>query len=117
MSADLVRLDAAELAERIRAGEVSSEEATTAALQRIEDVDGAVNAFLHVSADEALATARDVDQRRRAGEDLAPLAGVPIALKDIVVTRGIPTTVGSKMLESWVPPYDATLVERLRAAG
>ncbi|NKY39579.1 Asp-tRNA(Asn)/Glu-tRNA(Gln) amidotransferase subunit GatA [Cellulomonas septica] len=117
MSADLTRLSAAALADALAAGETSSVEATQAHLDRIAAVDGAVHAFLHVSADEALATAADVDARRAAGEDLHALAGVPIAVKDVVVTKGLPTTAGSKILEGWVPPYDATLVERIRAAG
>jgi aspartyl-tRNA(Asn)/glutamyl-tRNA(Gln) amidotransferase subunit A len=114
---DLTRLPAAELAERLAAGEVSSVEATQAHLDRIAAVEPAVHAFLHVSADDALATARDVDARRAAGEDLHVLAGVPIAVKDIVVTRGMPTTAGSRILEGWVPPYDATITTRLRDAG
>jgi len=116
-SDDLTRLSAAALAERLAAREVSSVEATRAHLDRIAAVEPAVHAFLHVSADEALATAAEVDARRAAGADLHPLAGVPIAVKDVVVTRGMPTTAGSKILEGWVPPYDATLVERIKAAG
>lgn len=114
---DLTRLSAAALAERLTSGDVSSVEATRAHLDRIAAVDGVVHAFLHVSADEALATAADVDARRAAGDELHPLAGVPIAVKDVVVTKGLPTTAGSRILEGWVPPYDATLVERIKAAG
>lgn len=114
---DLTRLSAAALAERLAAGEVSSVEATRAHLDRIAAVDGVVHAFLHVSAEKALATAADVDARRAAGDELHPLAGVPIAVKDVVVTEGLPTTAGSRILEGWVPPYDATLVERIKAAG
>ena len=114
---ELVRSSAADLAAALRSGEVSSVEVTQAHLDRIGAVDGAVHAFLHIAQDDALATARGVDARRLAGEELHPLAGVPIAVKDIVVTRGMPTTAGSKILEGWIPPYDATLVERLRAAG
>ncbi len=114
---DLTRLSAAQLADVLAAGEVSSVEATQAHLDRIAAVDGDVHAFLHVSDEDALTTARDVDARRAAGEELHALAGVPIAVKDVVVTKGMPTTAGSKILEGWVPPYDATLVERLRAAG
>ncbi len=114
---DLTRLSAAALAERLAAGEVSSVEATRAHLDRIAAVDGVVHAFLHVSEETALATAADVDARRAAGEELHPLAGVPIAVKDVVVTKGLPTTAGSRILQGWVPPYDATLVERIKAAG
>ncbi|MBD9699953.1 Asp-tRNA(Asn)/Glu-tRNA(Gln) amidotransferase subunit GatA [Flavimobilis sp. GY10621] len=114
---DLTRLSAAALSEKLTAGEVTSVEVTQAHLDRIDAVEGAVHAFLHVSDDVALATAADVDARRAAGQSLHPLAGVPIAVKDVVVTEGMPTTAGSKILEGWVPPYDATLVERLKAAG
>ncbi len=117
MSDDLTRISAAALADRLQAGEVSSVEATRAHLDRIAAVEPAVHAFLHVSDEDALATAADVDARRAAGETLHPLAGVPIAVKDVVVTKGVPTTAGSKILEGWVPPYDATLVERIKAAG
>ncbi len=113
---DLTRRTAADLAAALRSGEITSVELTQAHLDRIAAVDGAVRAFLHVSAEHALATARDVDARRSAGETLPDLAGVPIAVKDVVVTRGIPTTAASKILEGWVPPYDATLVEKLHAA-
>ena len=116
-STDLTRLTAADLAASLATGEVSSVAATQAHLDRIAAVDGAVHAFLHVNTDEALAAAADVDARRAAGEELGPLAGVPIAVKDVVVTKGQPTTAGSKMLEGWLPPYDATIVQRLRAAG
>ncbi|MDM7856539.1 Asp-tRNA(Asn)/Glu-tRNA(Gln) amidotransferase subunit GatA [Cellulomonas alba] len=114
---DLTRLSAAALADRLAAGDVSSVDATQAHLDRIAAVDGAVHAFLHVSAEQALDTARDVDGRRARGEELHALAGVPIAVKDVVVTEGLPTTAGSRILEGWVPPYDATLVSRIKAAG
>jgi aspartyl-tRNA(Asn)/glutamyl-tRNA(Gln) amidotransferase subunit A len=117
VNADIVRLDAAELADRLTAGELSAEEATRAHLERIAVVDEAVHAFLHVAEDAALAAARAVDERRRAGERLGALAGVPVAVKDVVATKGMPTTAGSRMLEGWVPPYDATLVRRLKEHG
>ncbi|ROR72016.1 Asp-tRNA(Asn)/Glu-tRNA(Gln) amidotransferase subunit GatA [Bogoriella caseilytica] len=116
-STELTRLSAAELAERLRAGDVSSTEATRAHLDRIVAVDGPVHAFLNVDADGALAAAEKVDADRAAGKDLPALAGVPIAVKDVVVTHGQVTTAGSKMLEHWVPPYDATVTRLLREAG
>ena len=114
---DLIRQSAATLASAIAEGEVTSREVTQAHLDRIAEVDDRVHAFLHVDADGALATADDVDARRSAGEPLGPLAGVPLALKDILAMKGVPTTCGSRILEGWRPPYDATIVERLRAAG
>ena len=113
---DWTRASAARMAAAMKAGEVTSVEITQAHLDRIAAVDGDVNAFLHVDAEGALATAREVDAARAAGEDLPALAGVPIALKDLVVTEGMPTTAGSRILEGWVPPYDATVTTRIRAA-
>ncbi len=117
MPTDLTRLSAAELGAGIAAGEISAVDATRAHLDRIAAVDGRVHAFLHVDADGAIAAARGVDEAIGRGEKLGPLAGVPIAVKDVLTTRGLPTTAGSKILEGWIPPYDATLVARLRAAG
>lgn len=117
MTNDITRLSASDLASALAGKDVSSVEATQAHLDRIAAVDGDLHAFLHVSAQEALATAAEVDAKRAAGEELHPLAGVPIAVKDVVVTKGLPTTAGSKILKNWVPPYDATLVERIKAAG
>ncbi|WP_432570659.1 Asp-tRNA(Asn)/Glu-tRNA(Gln) amidotransferase subunit GatA [Kineococcus sp. SYSU DK005] len=122
---ELVRWDASRLAEGLRAKVVSSEEVVQAHLERIEAVDGptsgpnpdGVHAFLHVDAEGALARARQVDADRAAGAVLGPLAGVPIGVKDVLTTRGMPTTCGSRMLEGWVPPYDATVVRELHAAG
>ncbi|SFC98558.1 Asp-tRNA(Asn)/Glu-tRNA(Gln) amidotransferase subunit GatA [Streptomyces aidingensis] len=117
MSSELTRLTAAALAARIAAGETSAVEAAEAHLARIEAVDEKVHAFLHVDREGALAQAREVDARRAAGEELGPLAGVPLALKDIFTTKGVPTTCGSRILEGWLPPYDATVTRKLRAAG
>jgi aspartyl-tRNA(Asn)/glutamyl-tRNA(Gln) amidotransferase subunit A len=116
VTTEITRASAAELAHALDARELSSAEVVQAHLDRIAAVDGDVHAFLHIDADGALATAKDVDDRRAAGEDLHVLAGVPIAVKDVMATKGMPTTCGSKILQGWVPPYDATLVSRLRAA-
>ncbi len=119
---DLTRMTAAALADTIARGEVSSREVTQAHLDRIEAVDAAVHAFLHVSADLALAQADAADRAVAAGAGadgapLSPLAGVPLALKDIVVQQGVPTTAGSRILEGWRPPYHATVTSRLLDAG
>src|SRR5436305_13186777 len=109
----LLTATAVELAAKIAAREVSAVEVAQAHLDRIGEVDEKVHAFLHVDADGALAQARRVD----AGEISGPLAGVPLALKDVIVTRDVPTTAGSRILDGWRPPYDATIVERMRSAG
>ncbi|WP_037607665.1 Asp-tRNA(Asn)/Glu-tRNA(Gln) amidotransferase subunit GatA [Streptacidiphilus rugosus] len=114
---DLIRNTAAHTAQAIASGEVSAVEVAQAHLDRIGAVDEKVHAFLHVDAEGALAAARAVDEKRAKGEELGPLAGVPLALKDVFTTRGVPTTAGSKILEGWVPPYDATLTRRLKDAG
>ena len=119
-ASDLVALDAAELARRIHAREVSSVEVTRAHLERIEAVDGpadsGVHAFLHLDAEGALAAAEAADRALAEGP-VSPLAGVPIAIKDNLATTDMPTTCASRILSGWRPPYDATVVARLRAAG
>ncbi|MFI6323960.1 Asp-tRNA(Asn)/Glu-tRNA(Gln) amidotransferase subunit GatA [Nonomuraea sp. NPDC050556] len=113
----LIHKTAAELGQLIAAGETSAVEVATAHLDRIGEVDGKVKAFLHVDREVTLEQARAVDERLRAGEKLGPLAGVPIAHKDIFSTHDMPTTAASKILEGWRPPFDATVTARLRAAG
>ncbi len=114
---ELIKHSAAQLADKLAAKEVSAVEVTQAHLDRIAAVDADIHAFLHVNTEEALAVAADVDSRRANGEQLHRLAGVPIAVKDLIVTIGQPTTAGSKILEGWHSPYDATVVKKLRAAG
>ncbi len=115
--ADLTRLDAFELGKLVQSGEASAVEIAQAHLDRIAAVDPSLHAFLHVDTDGALAAARAVDDRRNAGEPLGPLAGVPLALKDVLAQQGVPTTCGSKILQGWRPPYDSTVVRKLREAG
>ncbi|MET7767742.1 Asp-tRNA(Asn)/Glu-tRNA(Gln) amidotransferase subunit GatA [Nocardia sp. NPDC005366] len=115
---DLTTRTAADLAARIHAREISSVEVTQAYLDRIAEADGEIHAFLHVSGEQALAAASAVDAALADGKAPAsPLAGVPLALKDVFTTTDAPTTCASRILEGWVSPYDATLTTRLRAAG
>ena len=113
----LLTRSAADLGRAMAAGELTSEELTLACLDRIEALNPVLNAFVALDADSARAQARAVDARRAAGEELGPLAGVPIGVKDNFCTTDFPTTCGSRMLRDWVPPYDATVVTRLREAG
>ncbi len=108
---ELTRMTAAELSAALATREVSATEVTRAHLDRIAAVDDRVRAFLHVAADSALEQAAAIDERRQAGERLGPLAGVPVAVKDVFTTKGLPTTCGSRILEGWHPPYDATIVQ------
>lgn len=109
-------LSVSAVGELLRQRKLSSVELTEQTLRRIEETEPRIHAFLTVCREEALAQAREADRRRAQGED-GPLLGVPVALKDVIVTRGIRTTAASRILEHYVPPYDATVVERLRAAG
>jgi len=114
---ELITMTAAELSAAMGAGKVSAAEVTTAHLDRIAAVDSQVRAFLHVAGDEALAQAREVDRKRAAGEPLGPLAGIPVAVKDLFTAVDMPTTCGSRILEGWRPPYESTITRRLRDGG
>jgi len=114
---DLTRKSASELVDLLASKQVSSVEVTQAHIDRTNAVGGAVHSYLHVSPESALATAAEIDRKRAAGEALHPLAGLPIAVKDNLTTTDAPTTSGSKILEGWIPQYDATVVAKLRAAG
>ncbi|WP_178946324.1 Asp-tRNA(Asn)/Glu-tRNA(Gln) amidotransferase subunit GatA [Kocuria sp. TGY1127_2] len=126
---ELIKLSAAEAAGKLNRGEITSEQLTQAHLDHIEATEGSpvdvedrsqgktgLNAFLNVSAETALDEARQVDSDRAAGKELPHLAGVPIAVKDLIVTKGQPTTAASRMLEGWLSPYDATVVRKVREA-
>ena len=113
----MIHTTAAEMAKALAAKEISSVDLTKAHLDRIAEVDSQVKAFLHVDAEGALAQAQAVDAKIASGQTLSPLAGVPLALKDVLTQQGVPTTAGSKILQGWRPPYDSTVVAKLKAAG
>ena len=110
----MIRNSASEMASKLASGEITSVALTQAHLDQISAVDKDVHAFLHVDTEGALAQAAAVDAKRKSGEKLSPLAGVPLALKDVMTQKGIPTTCGSKILEGWRPPYDSTVVVNLK---
>jgi len=113
----MIRKSAAEMAAALADGSITSVELTSAHLDQITAVDSQVKAFLHVDNEGALAQAKAVDEKRKNGEKLSPLAGIPLALKDVLAQRGVPTTAGSKILQGWRPPYDSTVVTKLKDAG
>ncbi|MEZ5119362.1 MAG: Asp-tRNA(Asn)/Glu-tRNA(Gln) amidotransferase subunit GatA [Candidatus Nanopelagicales bacterium] len=117
MTVPFTYTNAVDLAAGIAAGDFSAREVATSFLDRIAETDGQLNAFLAVDVSGALATADAIDEARARGEALGPLAGVPVAVKDVLTTKGLPTTCGSKMLEGWIPAYDATVTTNLRKAG
>ena len=113
----MIKTTASEMSLALAKGEITSVALTQQHLDRIADVDKKVKSFLHVDTDSALAQAAAVDADRAAGKALGPLAGVPLALKDVLAQEGVPTTAGSKILQGWKPPYDSTVVAKLKAAG
>ena len=115
---DLLYLTVREARELLDRGEISAEELAAAHLQSIDDLDGAIHAFTYVSRDQALAAARDFDRRKSSGEaPRSALDGIPMSLKDVLITEGIVTTCGSRHLQKFVPPFDGTVPARLKAAG
>lgn len=114
---DLTVLTIHELTERLSAREITSTELTAAYLKRIDAVEGSVNAYLTVTAEAALEAAAEADKRFASGAKQGPLAGIPISVKDIFCTKGVRTTCASKILDNFIPPYDATVVRRLKGAG
>ena len=113
---ELYELTIHEAQELLRKGEISAVELTQAVIERIVEVDNQVKAYLTITPESALEQARGADRRRAAGED-RPLLGVPLAIKDVICTKGVPTTCGSRILENFIPPYDATVIEQLRRQG
>ena len=113
---ELYALTIHEAQEKLRTGEISSVELTEDVLERIDQVEPKVRAYISRQAELAMQMARFADERRATGED-NPLLGIPLAIKDSIITLGVPTTAGSKILENFVPPFDATAVDKLRVAG
>jgi len=113
---ELYELTIHEAQELLREGEISAVELTQAIIERIVEVDNQVKAYLTITPELALEQAREADRRRAAGED-HPLLGIPLAIKDIICTKGVPTTCGSRILENFIPPYNATVIEHLRRRG
>ena len=106
-----------EITRRIAQGEITATQVIDDLATRIQTIDPQLGAYLTTDTEGARREAAEIDRKHKAGEPQGPLAGVPIALKDMIVTKGLVTTAGSKILAGWVPPYDATVVEKLRAAG
>ena len=113
----LCELSISELSQMMERGECSSEEITKSVIERIKEVDDKIHAYLWWDGNYALSQAREADERRKKGEGINPLLGIPIALKDIFITKGIPTTCASKILENFIPPFDGTAVAKLKERG
>ena len=112
----MISRSATDLLRDLSARKLSSVELTQAYLDQIKQHDGQVKAFLHVDPAAALSRAKEIDDRRAAGKPVGKLGGLPVAIKDVICTKGQKTTCGSKMLENFVPPYDATVVKKLNQA-
>ena len=109
--------NARRLAKMVKAGELSAVETVEASLSKIRELDDKINAFITICPEQALAAAKELDLRLKRGEQVGPLCGIPVAVKDVISTAGIETTCGSKMLKGYIPPYDATVVVKLKEAG
>lgn len=117
MSKEIIGLSVLELGKRLAARELSARETAAAYLEQMEERDPDIGAYLTVTAESALETAESVDASRARGEELSPLAGIPMGLKDNICTKGVRTTCASRMLEGFIPPYDAAVAERMRSCG
>lgn len=116
MSLDLIKRSVSEHIESLKKGEYSSRELTDAYIAQIKNKDSKIGAYITTDFDTALKKAEEVDRKRQCGESIEPLAGIPCAIKDNICTKGIKTTCASKMLENYIPPYDACVVEELKKA-
>jgi len=114
---ELYELTARDLTEKIQRGEVSSEEATISVIQRIELIEPTINAYITVMAEKAIERAKEIDSRRAKGEEIGRLGGVPMAIKDTIIVAGTRTTAGSHILENFIPPYNAHVIDKLTEAG
>ncbi|MCX7831940.1 MAG: Asp-tRNA(Asn)/Glu-tRNA(Gln) amidotransferase subunit GatA [Actinobacteria bacterium] len=114
---EIIELTAVQLAQKIRSRELSSKEVVNYYAERIRSLDGEINAFITQSFDIALKQAEEVDKKIAKSEEVAPYAGVPIGIKDLIVTKGLRTTCASKILENFIPPYDGTVARKVKENG